>query len=131
MDPRMTKPSLRKQTVRKRPRAPRNAFLAFLRRHAIVILAIGVLALVVHDVFGDHGFLAMRRNQKQAEKLQQEIQQLDQENQRITGEVEALKTDPRAIERIAREQMGLAKPGEYVIRLPEAPKREEKPASKK
>jgi cell division protein FtsB len=34
--------------------------------------------------------------------------------------VKSLKTDPQAIERIAREEMGLARPGEYIFKT--APK---------
>ena len=39
---------------------------------------------------------------------------MDKENQ-------ALKSDPAAIERQAREQMGLSKPGEKIYKLPDKP----------
>ena len=32
--------------------------------------------------------------------------------------MKALKSDPAAIERIAREEMGLARPGEYIFKTP-------------
>ena len=86
-----------------------------------------LLALLVHDVFGEHGFLAMRRAQKEVEELRQEIQQLNQDNARLADEVKALKTDPRIIERIAREEMGLAKPGELIFKLPPKPPEQNKP----
>jgi len=39
---------------------------------------------------------------------------------RLTAEVERLRTDPEYIEQIAREKLGLVKPGERVYKLPPA-----------
>lgn len=90
----------------------------FLRRNARLVLG-GVLLLVfVHDVFGTHGFMAMRRTQKEIERVRIEIEHLDAENQQLADHVHALKSDPKLIERIAREEMGLARPGEMIIKLP-------------
>jgi cell division protein FtsB len=84
---------------------------------------LGVLSLFVfmNGLFGQNGYLAMRRARADAEKLRQEIHQLNEENQNLSGEVRALKTDPAAVEKVAREDMGLARPGELVFRLPETP----------
>ncbi len=76
------------------------------------------MALVAQVLFGEHGFLAMRRAQKEVEKLHQEIAQLNDENKKLSGEIQALKSDPQLIERIAREEMGLAKQGELIFKLP-------------
>ena len=92
----------------------------FWRRHLKEILGIALLALGIHDVFGAHGYLAMRRSEKQMEQLRGEIERLNQENQSLAEHVNALKTDPEAIEKIAREEMGLAKPGEMIFKLPTA-----------
>jgi cell division protein FtsB len=95
-----------------------NPVWAFARRRASALLGIALAALLIHDVFGEHGFLAMRRARMEAEKLQQEIQQINADNARLAEEVQALKNDPRIIERIAREEMGLARPGELIFKLP-------------
>jgi cell division protein FtsB len=95
-----------------------NAPGPFWRRNLLSLLALGLLALGIHDVFGAHGYLAMRRTQKQVEQLQGEIDRLNRENQGLAQQVNALKTDPEAIERVAREQMGLARPGEMIFKLP-------------
>lgn len=94
---------------------------SFLRRNARTILAVVLLALLAHDIFGAHGFLAMRRTQKQIERLRKDIQQVNQENRALAEQVKALKSDPRVIERIAREEMGLARPGEIIFKLPAPP----------
>ncbi len=102
----------------------RNPPPSFLRRNARKILAVFVFALVVQDIFGAHGFLAMRRTQKEIQRLRQEIQQVNAENRELAGQVKALKSDPRMIERIAREEMGLARPGEFIFKLPAPPKQD-------
>jgi cell division protein FtsB len=91
---------------------------SFWRRHAAEILGMALLALAVHDVFGSHGFLAMRRTQKEIQTLHNDIAGLNQENAKLAGQVKSLKSDPKAIERIAREEMGLARPGEIIFKLP-------------
>jgi len=35
--------------------------------------------------------------------------------------VQALRSDPKAVERIAREEMGLARPGEMIFKIPDNP----------
>jgi cell division protein FtsB len=94
---------------------------SFFRRHLRTILGVVVIALAIHDVFGPHGFLAMRRTQEEIEQFSAEMQKLNQENQALSDEVTSLKSDPRLIERIAREDMGLARPGEMIFKLPVSP----------
>ena len=91
---------------------------SFWRRHARSILGAALLLLAIHDVLGPHGFLAMRRTQKEMEQVRGEVQRLNSENGQMGDEVKSLKTDPQAIERIAREDMGLARPGEMIFKLP-------------
>jgi cell division protein FtsB len=90
----------------------------FWRRHLLEILGLALLLLGIHDVFGAHGYLAMRHSEKQIDELRGEIERLNHENQALTEHVNALKTDPEAIEKIAREQMGLARPGEMIFKMP-------------
>jgi cell division protein FtsL len=96
----------------------KQATVPFWRRHLLTILALALAGLGVHDIFGAHGYLAMRNSQKEIEELRGEIQRLNQENEQLTEHVNALKTDPEAIEKVAREQMGLARPGELIFKLP-------------
>jgi cell division protein FtsB len=95
-----------------------NGFNEFLKQHGRTILGLFVLALVVHDVFGTHGFIAMRRTQSEIERVRKDIDRLNSENLKLSNDVKSLKTDPRAIERIAREELQRAKPGEVIIRIP-------------
>jgi cell division protein FtsB len=45
--------------------------------------------------------------------------QLQLENQRLREEIEALRTDPAAIERVAREELNMIRPNEIVLSIPE------------
>jgi len=92
----------------------------FLRRHLSWLLGGALALLLLQDIFGTHGLIAMRRSQQETRQAQQEINQLEEENHQLEDRVKALKSDPAAIERIAREVMGLAKPGEYIFKI--APK---------
>ncbi len=98
-------------------------------RSAIMVLVLVCVALVVHEIFGANGYLALRRQKQQHQALQQQIQQLKQQNAKLQKEIEALKTDPQAIEKLAREQMHLAKPGEIIYTLPTKNQKAEDSAS--
>lgn len=89
-------------------------------KHGAALLALFVAVLVVHDIFGAHGFLSMRRTQDNIKKVRSEIQQLNKENTALDQVVKDLKSDPRAIEKIAREELILAKPGEIIIKIPQS-----------
>jgi cell division protein FtsB len=96
---------------------------ALLFQYRGVLLGLLVLVLVVHDIFGTHGYLAMRRTEKEIKKVQADLEQLNKENLQLEEEVKELKTDPHKIEKIARDELGLAKPGEVIIKIPQSQQR--------
>jgi cell division protein FtsB len=87
----------------------------FFHRNMYLFLIAGFALLLLQDTFGTHGVLAMRRSQKEAQEIRKDISRLDQENARLQERVKALKTDPAAIEKPAREIMKLQRPGEVVF----------------
>ena len=107
-----------------------SGFLTFIEQHGRAILGLFVLALMVHDVFGAHGFVAMRRTQNEIEKVRKDIDRLNLENIQLGEQVKALKTDPRLIEKIAREELQHAKPGEVIIRIPQSQQPPQEQAAK-
>ena len=95
-----------------------------LRRKAFVLgTVIALIALAVGSVFGDRGLLSLVEKRRQVESLRFEIEDLRAENAALVGEIAALRQSPRAIERLAREELGLALPDETVFLI-----REENPA---
>lgn len=100
------------------------------RRYGSGLLGLLALLMIVHNVFGTHGFLAMRRTQTEIKKVKADLTQLAKENAALQQETQALKSDPRLIEKIARDELGLAKPGEIIIRIPpdqQAPSQDSSP----
>lgn len=120
----MDKRLIKKKTARKtapaqETAAPQVGFAdqmqEFLRRNLNWLLIAGFGLLLLQDIFGTHGVLAMRRTQLQAKEVQQEIERLNEENRKLQDRVQHLKSDPATLEGIARDEMHLKRPGEYVF----------------
>ena len=79
-------------------------------------------------MFGANGMVVYRQKRAEYEALQKQIVQVQQENDRYTQQIQGLKSDQKAIEKEAREQLGYAKPGEYVY-VPPAPAKPAPPAN--
>jgi cell division protein FtsL len=88
------------------------------RKYGRALLVLAFVVLLVHDVFGTHGFLAMRRTQSEIRRVQADLDRLDKENVDLQQQVKDLKTDPKLIEKIAREDLVLARPGEIIVKIP-------------
>jgi cell division protein FtsB len=91
-------------------------FIDFLRRNALYFLIAGLVLLIVQDIFGTHGVMAMRRSQVEASQIRAEINKLDEQNKQLKDQAESLKTDPKAVEEAARNA-GLKRPGEVVFKV--------------
>jgi cell division protein FtsB len=99
-------------------------------RRRIATAAVGVLAglLFVHVMFGANGMVVYKQKRAEFESLQKKVLEVKQQNDRYKCEIESLKTDQKAIEKEAREQLGYAKPGEYVY-VPPTPAKPAPPAN--
>jgi cell division protein FtsB len=91
-------------------------------RRRIATTTVGVLAglLFVHVMFGANGMIVYRQKRVEYEALQKRILLEQRENELYTQRIQGLKTDEKAIEKEAREQLRYARPGEYVY-IPPAP----------
>jgi len=112
--------------VRVRPLARR--LYALRRRIATVAVVVVAASLAVHVLFGANGMVVYRQKRAEYEALQKQIEKVQQENNRYTQQIQGLQTDQKAIEKEAREQLGYAKPGEYVY-VPPAPAKAAPPAN--
>jgi cell division protein FtsB len=93
-----------------RPTQPR-----FFRRLALLMVGLVSLLVLAYAIAGDHGYLELRRRQSKNRELRAKAEQLRQENKETLSEIKALKSDPKLIEKIAREELGMVKPGEVKI----------------
>jgi cell division protein FtsB len=98
------------------------------RRIATVVVTLLATLLFVHVVFGANGMVIYKQKRAEYETLQKQIDQVQQENDRYAQQIQGLKTDEKAIEKEAREQLGYAKPGEYVY-VPPTPAKVTPPAN--
>lgn len=93
-----------------------------LRRKIGTILAAALAVwLFFHVVLGANGALAYGNKRNEYKILQKDVDQLQEQNEQLRKHIEALKGDPAAIEREAREQLHYAKPGEIVYVAPAPP----------
>jgi cell division protein FtsB len=92
------------------------------RRIATIAVAVVTASLFVHVMFGANGMVIYKQKRAEYNALRQQIVQVQQENDRYTQQIKGLKSDQKSIEKEAREQLGYAKPGEYVYVAPVAAK---------
>lgn len=95
-----------------RPAAER--VYALRRRIATITVALLAALLFVHVMLGANGMVVYRQKRAEYQSLRKKVDQVQQDNERYTQKIQGLKTDQTAIEKEAREQLGYAKPGEYV-----------------
>jgi cell division protein FtsB len=90
----------------------------------IVRIAVGVFglltfAMLLLAVFNDKGALQVHVQSKKLSGVEAEINRIEGENKQLTEEIQALRSDPTTIEKLAREELKLVKPGEVVLVTPE------------
>jgi cell division protein FtsB len=57
------------------------------------------------------------RYRKEVFRLDAQIQKEEERSKQLRGSLDSLRHDPKAVERLVRESLGYAKPGETVIRF--------------
>ena len=85
-----------------------------------VVLLSGVLTIVfcISFFFSDRGIAELQHARRRVAQLQTDIGKLKSENTRLRGEIESAKRSTWAVEKIAREDLGMSKKGEVVYMLP-------------
>jgi cell division protein FtsB len=90
------------------------------RRRRILngLLAFAAIVLLVDALVGDKGVVERLRAKRQYEQEMSQLRAIQQENAELRETMQRLKDDPSAIESIAREELGLIRPGEllFIIR---------------
>lgn len=85
-----------------------------------VTLLSGVLTIVflVSFFFSDRGIAELQHARHRVQQLRADITKLEADNSRLRGEIESAKKSTYAVEKIAREDLGMARKGEVVYMLP-------------
>lgn len=102
---------MRKRNYIKNGRSFRAAWKQRLVVAGAVLFA---LYLLTSFIFGEMGVVKYYRMKAQYNALTGEIAKLKRDNAKFTKQVRALRSDPAYLERLARDKLGLARPGEIV-----------------
>ena len=81
-----------------------------------VVVALVVIAILL--LIGECYLPVIQENtrmQYQILKLEAQLKVEQQKSQQLQSEIEALQNDPKTVERLTREKLGYARPGETVI----------------
>jgi cell division protein FtsB len=87
-------------------------------RRVLATLCIAVLAVFIgyRVVFGANGMKVWQSKRAEVERLENDIERQKFEHEQLQHHVDGLQRgDPSVIEKEAREQLGLVKPGEVVL----------------
>ncbi len=90
----------------------------------LVRIAVGVFGLLTAAtlllaLFNDKGALQVHGKSQTLSAIESELLAIESENLQLTSEIRALRTDPGTIEKLAREELKLVKPGEVVLVTPQ------------
>jgi len=102
---------MRTATDTVRPTSARNLRLPWVR-FAMVFVACVVL---VDSLVGDRGFGARVRAQRHYADAARALGAIQYENAGLLEQIRRLQTDPEAIEAVAREELGMIRPGEFLF----------------
>lgn len=88
------------------------------RRPWALIPLLLALLLLGFAVFGEKGLLRALQYRRQQQALEQKLKELEETNAALRKEIEALRSDHRRIEAIARKELGLVRDDELIYQFP-------------
>ena len=87
-------------------------------RPRIVVGAAVLLLFAGLTVYGWQGVVRLRQMREQLSSLERENVALRRDAERLAQIIDRLRNDPAYLERIAREERGMVRPGETVLKFP-------------
>jgi len=92
-------------------------------RAKIATAAVVVVMVVLgyHAIFGANGLLMYHKKRQMSRELATQNQSLNEENAVLEQQIKGLKSDPKMIEKEARERLRYARPGEVIYTIPAPP----------
>jgi cell division protein FtsB len=81
----------------------------------------GTLAVVFFlglSVYGWRGVVRLQQMRGQLEALERDNATLRQQAARLTQTIDRLRNDPTYLEQIAREEQGMVRPGDTILKFP-------------
>ena len=119
------RPVERAEPLRRKSMAPLGPQAPLWRRALNYLLVFATVVLLVDALVGERGLVATTRARRQADELGTSVARVREENAQLRELADRLKSDPTTIESVAREKLGLVRPGEILVVVKDV-----KPASK-
>jgi cell division protein FtsB len=83
---------------------------------ALLVIILTLNLVLFHAIFfSDRGLPGYRQQNRQVEELAAKVGTLRQQNRRTFNRIQALKNDPRSLEKIVRQELGWARPNELLF----------------
>jgi cell division protein FtsB len=86
-------------------------------RRALALAAVAVVVLCLAG-FGASGFMRVSRLHHEIQSLQRDLGALRSQSEALARTIECLRSDPLCIEKSAREDLGMAREGETILKFP-------------
>jgi len=86
------------------------------RYQYLIVLAFVILVIAYYTIFGERGILQMRKLGDNLEDIKASTENLKEENDGLKKEIRLLQEDEDYIEKIAREELGLARKDEIIYK---------------
>ena len=103
-------------TPSRKSRKPTSSVTPTARRKTLQLLLLFVtLVLVINALVGERGLMETLRARRQYHELKVAIDRLRGENDRLREQARRLRSDPGTIEALARQELGLIRPGEVLF----------------
>lgn len=99
----------------------RRRLVRWLFRLGGAALLAGLLAYLPHRIHQSDGYLRMTRMHEELADMERRREALSRDNRALERDVHLLRRDLDAIDRVARDDLGLVQPGEIVIQVEKGP----------
>ena len=95
------------------------------QRIFISIDALSLVSLLFFIIFGEHGLIDLNTLKNERNQLTEKSEQLTNKNLTLSVEIDRLKHDPKYIENVARQELGMVGEDELILKPRSMPKHPE------
>ena len=89
------------------------------------IAALALASLLFFIIFGEHGLIDLNTLKSERDQLAEKSEQLTLKNLSLSVEIDRLKHDPKYIENVARQELGMVGEDELILKPRSMPKHPE------
>jgi cell division protein FtsB len=95
------------------------------QRIFLSIAALALVSLLFFIIFGEHGLIDLNSLKNEKNQLSEKSEQLTLKNLSLSIEIDRLKHDPKYIENVARQELGMVGEDELILKPRSVPNQPE------